>query len=171
MADPFIGEVRLFAGNFAPQDWAFCDGSILPISQYDTLFALIGTTYGGDGQQTFALPDLRGRVPIHQGAGAGLSNRTLGELAGAESVSLAAAQMPAHTHSLRASTATGAAAPTGGVLAANGVSVYGAGAATTPMAPQGISAAAGGSQAHNNMAPFLAVNYIIALFGIFPSQS
>jgi microcystin-dependent protein len=166
MANPFIGEIRLFAGNFAPQGWAFCDGSLQAIAQNDVLFALIGTTYGGDGQQTFALPDLRGRVPLHQGGGF-----VIGQLAGTESVTLTAAQLPAHSHSLKASSATGAAVPAGGVLAANSVSVYGTGTPPTSMAPQAISPAIGGGQPHNNMAPFAAVSYIISLFGIFPTQN
>jgi microcystin-dependent protein len=170
MADPYVGEIRLFAGNFAPVGWAFCDGSIQAIAQNDVLFALIGTTYGGDGQNTFALPDLRCRVPIHQGQGSGLSSRVIGELAGTASVTLTIAQLPAHSHALRASLATGAAAPTGGVLAGNSVSVYGTGSPSAPMAPQGI-AASGNSQPHNNMAPYLGINYIISLFGIFPSQN
>ena len=170
MADPFIGEIRLFAGNFAPSGWAFCDGSIQSIAQNDVLFALIGTTYGGDGQNTFGLPDLRGRVPIHQGQAPGLSPRFIGQLAGTVSVTLTGAQMPSHTHAMLAASAPGAAVPTGGVLAGNTVSVYGTGAPSSPMAAQGISAA-GGSQPHNNMAPYLGVNYIIALFGIFPSQN
>lgn len=170
MADPFVGEIRLFAGNFPPQGWALCDGSLLSIAQNDVVFALIGTTYGGDGQNTFALPDLRGRVPIHQGQGPGLSTRTLGEQAGSAQVTLNSLQIPAHTHALRAGSATGAAVPAGGVLAGNSVGVYGTGAPSASMAAQGISAA-GGSQPHNNMAPYLGLNYIISLFGIFPSQN
>ena len=170
MADPFIGEIRLFAGNFAPQGWAFCDGSMQSIADNETLFTLIGTTYGGDGQSTFALPDLRGRVPLHQGHGPGLSQQVIGGHAGTASVTLSGAQMPSHTHAMLAASAPGAAVPTGGVLAGNSVSVYGTGSPSAPMAAQGISAA-GGSQPHNNMAPYLGVNYIISLFGIFPSQN
>lgn len=171
MSDPYIGEIRIFAGNFAPAGWNFCDGAMLPISQFQALFALIGTTYGGDGQQTFALPDLRGRVPVHQGQGPGLSNRVIGESGGTESVTLTVAQIPAHNHSLRATSAlSSGAAGAGGVLAATAVNMYGTAAPATPMATQAVGAQ-GGSQPHNNMAPFLGINYIIALFGVFPSQS
>lgn len=172
MSQPFIGEVRLFAGNFPPQGWAFCDGSLIPIFEYDALFALIGTTYGGDGQNTFAVPDLRGRVPVHQGTGGGLSSRTIGETGGTETVTLTAAQMPAHTHALRGSSAaaTGS-APGGAVLAATGaVNSYSSNAVPTQAMAAGALAAQGGGQPHENMAPFLTVSYIIALFGIFPQQ-
>jgi microcystin-dependent protein len=172
MSTPFVGEVRLFAGNFAPAGWAFCDGSLYPISENETLFALIGTTYGGDGQVTFAMPDLRGRVPVHQGFGPGLSGRTMGERGGTETVTLTAAQMPAHTHALRASSAaaTGS-APGGAVLAATGaVNSYGSGTPTQAMAAGAVSAQ-GGNQPHENMAPFLTVSYIISLFGIFPQRT
>jgi microcystin-dependent protein len=172
MADPYVGEIRLFAGNFAPQGWALCEGQLLPILGYETLFTLIGTTYGGDGQNSFALPDLQGRVPIHQGAGAGLSNRIMGERGGAETVTLTASQLPAHNHPLVATSAAAqaAAVPSGSVLAATPVSLYGTAMATAPMASTAL-AAAGGAQPHENMAPFVAMNYIIALIGIFPSQN
>ncbi len=171
MSQPYVGEIRMFGGNFAPLGWMFCDGSILSISQNDVLFALIGTTYGGDGQQTFALPDLRGRAPVHQGTGPGGSTRTIGELGGTETVTLTATQMPQHTHTLKASSglSTGAAGANG-VLAATSVNIYGSGPPTTPMAAQAISAQ-GGAQPHENMAPYLAVSYIISLFGIFPSRN
>jgi microcystin-dependent protein len=171
MADPFVGEIRLFAGNFAINGWAFCDGSLLPIAENQALFALLGTTYGGNGEDTFRLPDLRGRVPIHQGQGPGLSRYEIGQTAGAESVTLGLAQYPAHRHTVAASTASGTAAPAGGVLGGNSVSVYGTTAPTVTMAAQAIGAAPGGGQPHNNMAPSLGLNYIISLFGIFPSQS
>lgn len=171
MSDPFIGEVRMFAGNFAPVGWAFCDGSLQAISQNDALFALIGTTYGGDGQTTFALPDLRGRIPLHQGQGSGLSPQVIGQLAGSETVTLTAGQMPAHSHALRgSSTAAAVTAPGGAVLAATSAASYGPGPATQAMAASAIPAQ-GGSQPHENMAPSLALNYIIALFGIFPSRN
>ena len=171
MSQPYVGEIRMFGGNFAPQGWMFCDGSMLAISQNDVLFALIGTTYGGDGQQTFALPDLRGRAPLHQGTGPGTSTRFIGELGGTETVTLTTTQMPQHTHALKASSglSTGAAGANG-VLAATSVNMYGSGPPTTPMAAQAISAQ-GGAQPHENMAPYLAVSYIISLFGIFPSQN
>ncbi len=167
MAIPYVGELRLFAGNFAPAGWMFCDGQLLPISENEVLFQLIGTTYGGDGQSTFALPDLRGRVPLHQGSGF-----VLAETGGAEDVTLTQNQIPAHAHALRASTALGTgSAPGGALLAATGtVNSYGSGAPSQDMTP-GALAPQGGSQPHNNMAPYLAVSYIISLFGIFPSQS
>lgn len=171
MADPFVGEIRLFAGNFAINGWAFCDGSLLPIAENDVLFALIGTTYGGDGLNTFALPDLRGRVPVHKGPGLGLTNYQMGQTAGSESATVALGQYPAHRHTVAAGTAIGSAAPAGAVLAGNGVSVYGTGVPSVAMAAQAIGASTGAGQAHNNMAPSLGLNYIISLFGIFPSQS
>ncbi len=172
MATPFIGEIRLFAGNFAPVGWAFCDGSLLPIAENEALFNLIGTTYGGNGQTTFGLPDMRGRVPVHQGVGNGLSPRTIGEMGGAEQVTLTPSQMPSHNHVLNATTTAAS--------TANGVagSLTGAAASTnfygnTPgggtLAPQALTTT-GGNQPHNNMAPFLGLNFIISLFGIFPSQ-
>ena len=171
MADPYVGEVRLFAGNFAPNGWALCQGQLLAIAENTALFQLIGTTYGGDGLSTFALPDLRGRVPLHQGAGAGLSNRLIGQTGGSEQVTLTAAQLPAHTHAQLASKvpAQAAAGPSGSVLAAASVNLYGNGPPTTPMVANATAPNSGG-QPHDNMAPFLAMNYIIALFGIFPSQ-
>jgi microcystin-dependent protein len=172
MANPFVGEIRMFAGNFPPVGWAFCDGSLVAIAENETLFTLIGTTYGGDGQSTFALPDLRGRVPVHQGNGPGLTPRTIGESGGSETTTLLAAQMPAHSHALSASTsaATAAAGP-GGVLAASATtSFYGSGPPSTAMGVGAITPV-GGGQPHDNMAPFQAVSFIISLFGIFPSQN
>jgi len=171
MSTPYVGEIRLFAGNFAPQGWMLCQGQTLSIANNDVLFQLIGTTYGGDGQTTFSLPDLRGRVPVHQGQGPGTSPRTLGEVGGSETVTLLASQMPAHTHALHASTAlaTGT-APGGALLAATSVASYDPGAAATAMAASAVGLA-GGNQPHENMAPTLTLNYIISLFGIFPSQA
>ena len=171
MANPFVGEIRMFAGNFAPLGWAQCDGSLQAISQNFTLFNLIGTTYGGDGQQSFALPDLRGRVPLHQGSGSGLSPRTIGEQGGSETVALVAAQMPQHRHQLQANSAlaSGAGGP-GGVLAATAVNLYGSGPPTVAMAGVALTPL-GAGQAHENMAPFVAINYIISLFGVFPSPN
>ena len=172
MSDPYIGEIRLFAGNFAINGWAFCDGSFLPIANFDALFNLIGTTYGGDGQNTFALPDLRGRVPIHLGQGSGLSNRVIGQQGGSETATLTITHYPAHRHAVAAGTGVGTAPPAGGVLAANSVNVYGAGTPNIPMAAQAIGPTPGGAaQPHNNMAPSLGLNYIISLFGIFPQQN
>jgi microcystin-dependent protein len=172
MSDSYIGEIRLFAGNFAPKDWAFCDGQQLPIAEFDTLFALIGTTYGGDGQSTFALPDLRGRLPIHQGTGPGLSPRTLGEPGGAEGVVLTAGQLPAHRHTLFASTGPATStSPSGNVTAtASGTNIYGAGAPSIPMSGQATTQA-GGSLPHQNLMPYLCLNFIISLFGVFPPRT
>lgn len=172
MATPYVGEIRLFAGNFAPAGWALCDGSVLSIAENEVLFNLIGTTYGGDGQTTFALPDMRGRVPLHQGSGPGLSPRTIGQLAGVEQVTLAPGQMPSHNHLLNATTtAASAANGVGGSLTGTAVSTnfYGNTPGGGALAPQAMTAT-GGSQPHNNMAPFLGLNFIISLFGIFPSQ-
>jgi microcystin-dependent protein len=169
MAQPYVGEIRMFAGNFAPAGWMFCEGQLLPISEYETLFNLIGTTYGGDGQSTFALPDLRGRLPLHFGNGF-----TLAETGGVETVTLTVSQIPAHSHAFLASTntATGT-APQGQVLSsapdANTLA-YGTDAPTTPLSPNSVSSV-GGSQPHNNFQPYLCVDFIISLFGIFPSQT
>jgi microcystin-dependent protein len=169
MAQPYVGEIRMFGGNFAPAGWMFCEGQLLPISENETLFNLIGTTYGGDGQSTFGLPDLRGRIPIHQGNGF-----TLAENGGAETVTLTVQQIPSHNHAFLATgnTATST-APANNVLAATSeatVSAYGTDAPKTNLAPQSISAV-GGSQPHNNFQPYLCVDFIISLFGIFPSQT
>ncbi len=171
MSQPFVGEIRLFAGNFAINGWVFCDGSLMSIADNEVLFALIGTTYGGDGQTSFGVPDLRGRVPLHKGNGPGLTSYQLGERTGTESVTLSPNQYPIHRHAVAAGTALASAAPAGGVLGANNVSIYGTGLPSTPMASQAIAPAVGGGQPHNNMAPSLGLNYIISLFGIFPSQS
>lgn len=172
MAQPYVGEIRLFAGNFAPAGWMFCAGQILPISEYETLFQLIGTSYGGDGESSFALPDLRGRVPVHAGPSGSFS---MAQSGGAETVTLTAAQYPGHSHSLRASSAaaSSAAGPTG-VLAATSAQMYGTGVQPSiNMAANAISNSAGGAGfvPHENMAPFLAMNYIISLYGIFPSPT
>ena len=171
MPEPFVGEVRMFAGNFAPSGWAFCNGQILQISQNTALFSLIGITYGGNGQSTFALPDLRGRVPVHPGQGPGLSNRALGESAGAEALTLAESEIPAHTHALGASSGNGTAStPAGRVPARSPAAIpqYGA-SADASLAPSAV-AASGGSQPHNNMQPYLTVSFIIALQGVFPQR-
>jgi microcystin-dependent protein len=167
MAQPYVGEIRMFAGNFAPVGWMFCEGQLLPISENETLFNLIGTTYGGDGQSTFALPDLRGRIPIHLGNGF-----LLAETGGVESVTLTTQQIPAHSHPLLASTAAGATnAPNGALLAASpSVQVYLADSTDVSLAPTSVTSL-GGSQPHNNFQPYLCVNFIISLFGIFPSQT
>ena len=167
MAQPYIGEIRMFAGNFAPVGWMFCEGQLLPISQNETLFQLIGTTYGGDGESTFAVPDLRGRLPIHQGNGF-----ILAETGGAESITLTVNQIPAHTHPLLATTAVGTNPnPQNNILAAAGnIDLYRESAANTPMSNQAIGLA-GGSQPHTNFQPYLCIDFIISLFGIFPSRN
>jgi microcystin-dependent protein len=168
VAQPYVGEIRMFAGNFEPAGWAFCNGQLLSISENETLFQLIGTTYGGDGQVTFGLPDLRGRIPIHQGSGF-----VLAETGGAETVTLTPNQVPAHSHALVASTdaAQLSAGPNGSVLADAAPTLLYAGAAPTVPMSAGAVSSAGGSQPHENMAPYLCVSFIISLFGIFPSPS
>ena len=167
MSSPYIGEIRMFGGNFAPQGWAFCNGQLLPISQYDTLFILIGTTYGGDGQTTFALPNLQSRVPVHAGPGF-----ALGQAGGTESVTLTASQIPAHTHTLNADENSGTQlGPANNVLAqTQNPLMYRTIAPTLAMNGSSVQPA-GGSQPHDNMLPFVAVNFIISLFGIYPTQS
>lgn len=170
MGQPFIGEIRMFAGSFAPAGWAFCDGQLMPIAENDALFTLIGTTYGGDGQETFALPNLQSRIPIHQGDGPSTSPRTLGQMAGVESVTLSTQQIPIHTHPMVVSTASGTgSAPSGNVLAAGAnVSIYRpATIPNQPMNPASVSPT-GGSQPHDNMHPFLVISFIISLYGLFP---
>jgi len=166
MAQPYVGEIRMFAGNFAPAGWMFCEGQLLPIAENETLFNLIGTTYGGDGQSTFALPDLRGRVPLHFGNGF-----TLAETAGVETVTLTVAQIPAHSHPALATNNSQSGIFPGGALVANGPTIYITGSSpTATMAPQSVSSI-GGNQPHNNFQPYLCVDFIISLFGIFPSQT
>ncbi|WP_182212617.1 phage tail protein [Stenotrophomonas acidaminiphila] len=177
MSDPYIGEIRMFGfgSRGAPNGWQACDGSLLPISQYDALFALIGTTYGGDGQTTFAVPDLRGRLPIHQGQSPGLDNYVLGERQGAESVTLLAPQMPLHTHTAVATTAAASSLTPGPSFlpgAVSGDTFYAtdlAGATPIPMSTQSISSV-GGQQPHENCMPTLTVQYCIAVYGIFPAR-
>ena len=171
MGISFIGEIRMFAGNFAPVGWAFCNGQLIPIAENDALFTLIGTIYGGDGEETFALPDLRGRFPIHHGQGSGLSSRLIGESGGTEEETLTVQQIPAHTHTLLASTEPGAAiTPTDGVIGAGAsVNIFRpTPPAATPMDAGGVTAE-GGSQPHDNMHPFIGIHYIISLFGLFPT--
>ena len=167
MAQPYVGEIRMFAGNFAPAGWMFCEGQLLPISEYETLFNLIGTTYGGDGQSTFALPDLRGRVPLHFGNGF-----TLAETGGVETVNLTVSQIPAHSHPFLATSGFGTApSPQNNVLAQlQAIKLYDSTAPSTPMA-SGTTSSVGGSQPHDNFQPYLCVDFIISLFGIFPSQT
>lgn len=172
MSEPFVGEIRMFAGTFAPRGWALCDGQLLAISSNDALFSLLGTIYGGDGRTTFGLPDLRGRLPIHAGSGPGLSPRRLGATLGVESVTLGLAQLPSHGHVPQASTAAGTqSSPAGAVLAsAPGVRIY---RPTPPVAAMHASAitSSGGNGSHNNVMPFQCLNFIIALVGIYPSRT
>lgn len=171
MSEPFVGEIRMFAGNFAPLGWAFCDGQLLAVSQNDALFSLFGTIYGGDGRTTFGLPDLRGRVPIHAGQGPGLSPRRLGAKGGAEAVTVTANQLPSHGHPLQATDDLGSTSnPAGNLLAKSTTAdAYINETASSPMNSASVTAA-GGSQAHNNLMPFLCVHFIVALFGIYPSR-
>lgn len=171
MSEPFVGEIRMFAGNFAPRGWAFCDGQLLAVSQNDALFSLLGTIYGGDGRTTFGLPDLRGRIPIHAGSGPGLSPRRLGGKAGAENVTLTVNQLPSHTHTPRgASTGTGQASPVGNLPGADRVAIYTTSQDRPETLQTGIVSKVGGSRSHTNLMPFLCINFIIALFGIYPSR-
>ena len=173
MATPYVGEIRIFAGNFAPQGWALCQGQLLPIAENDVLFALIGTTYGGDGQNTFALPNLAGRIPIHQGTGPGLSNQVIGQLGGSENVTLTTGQLPVHSHTAACSDSGAdqvtpggnfwSTDPGGNTAAYNNTS-------NKQMAATAVGNS-GGGQAHDNMQPFVVIDYIISLFGIFPSQN
>jgi microcystin-dependent protein len=173
MADPFLGEIKIFAGNFAPRGWALCVGQLLSIQQNSALFALLGTTYGGDGRLTFGVPDLRSRAPVHRGQGPGLPDVQIGERAGAETVTLLSSHMPAHGHGVTASgDLAGATSAAGAVLGAKGrggVDVYATGGSLTSLAP-GSGGNTGGSQPHPNMQPSLTLNFIIALDGIFPSR-
>ena len=172
MSEPFVGEIRIFAGNYAPRGWSFCNGQLLPVSDNDVLFSLLGTTYGGDGRTTFALPDLRGRLPVGEGHGSRLTLRILGEKFGQDSVTLLQQQLPAHRHEFIAtSAAADSNSPSGAILASPpGDTVY----VSAPdnlqprtMNPNSVTGT-GGSQPHENIMPSLAVNYIISLWGIYP---
>jgi len=171
MSDQFVGEIRMFAGNFAPVGWAFCNGQLLPISQNTALFSLLGTYYGGDGKSTFALPNLIGRVPIQQGDGPGLSPRYLGESSGSESVTLLTSEIPAHTHTTGAQSGPGGSnTPTNMAWAAQRSAANYISSANVNMAPDALTIA-GSSLPHNNMQPYLVVTFIIALQGIFPPRT
>jgi len=173
MSEPFVAEIRIFAGNFAPRSWAFCDGQLLPVSQNTALFSLIGTTYGGDGRSTTALPNLQGRMPMHPGRGPGLTSRRLGQRGGVEMETLTEAQMPSHTHTLRcANIPFGVQTPNNQrVVDRTNVDAYqtNTSASLVSMATQSLPNA-GGSQPHNNLSPFIAMNFIIALQGLYPSR-
>ena len=172
MADPFVAEIRIFGFNFPPRGWAFCNGQLLPISQNTALFSLLGTTYGGDGKSTFALPDMQGNAPMHPGQGAGLSLHDLGEMSGTETVTLLESEIPSHTHVMRASLDDADLAipqPTR-TLAKASANLYATSGATSPLALDGLTPA-GGSLPHNNMQPYLTLNFCIALQGVFPPRS
>lgn len=169
MGEPYVGEIRMFAGNFAPAGWMFCEGQLLPISENETLFQLIGTTYGGDGQSTFALPDLRGRLPLHMGNGF-----ILAETGGVEEVTLTTSQIPAHTHPLlcAASGGTPNSNPQGGYWGPSDQTQYSTAAGTVQMGNPPITGGpSGGSQPHTNFMPYLCIDFIISLFGVFPSPT
>jgi microcystin-dependent protein len=175
MSNPYIGEIRMFGGTFAPAGWAFCDGQLMPISENDALFTLLGTRYGGDGQETFGIPDLQGRVPLHAGTGQDGNNYQLGEKAGVEAVTLTVQQIPAHQHTPIANSNAGTLSNPGGATwsaAGTGEQIY----SQPPTAPPGgqlhnqAILPTGGSQPHDNMGPYLVVTFIISLFGIFPHQ-
>jgi microcystin-dependent protein len=173
MGQPFVGEIRMFAGNFAPAGWAFCAGQLMPISENDVLFTLIGTTYGGDGQETFGLPNLNGRVPQHQGTLNGITY-SMGESAGTESVTLTTQQIPNHSHNLLGTSDVATVNPsTNNVLGATTAATTRAYGTDNPLItlPAGVISAVGGSQPHENMQPYLCVSFIISLFGIFPTQT
>ncbi|HEY6942979.1 phage tail protein [Dokdonella sp.] len=171
MSAPFLGEIRMFGCNFAPRGWMFCNGQLLPIQQYTAVFALLGTYYGGNGTTNFALPDLRGRAPMAYGDGPGLTPRVIGETSGVENVSLLSTEMPVHTHAMGAqATRADRANATGASFAQSATPIYSTGAPSAALSPVSVSLA-GGGQPHNNMQPFLAVNFCIAVNGIFPSRS
>lgn len=174
MADPFVAEIRIFPFNFAPKGWAWCDGQLLPLSQNTALFSLLGTTYGGDGKSNFALPDLQGRAPMHPGQGPGLSLHDLGETGGSETVTLLESEIPAHSHTLRASAEDADAdnpSPTNVTGGSAGISLYqNPPAVASQMAPQAL-APAGGDQPHNNLQPYLTFYFCIALQGVFPPRT
>ncbi|MGD0270595.1 MAG: tail fiber protein [Candidatus Sulfotelmatobacter sp.] len=174
MAQPYIGEIRLFGGTFAPAGWSFCNGATMSIQQNDALYNLIGTTYGGNGQTTFNLPDLQGRVPVHQGQGAGLQNYVLGQKGGAQTVTLTVAQLPSHPHTaVGSASGAGTGSPANATWGNSGIGNESFGPGTS--ASQTMNAAStsftGGNQPHDNMLPFLAVSFIIALQGVYPSPS
>lgn len=170
MSEPFIAEIKIFAGNFAPRSYAFCNGQLLPIAQNTALFSLIGTIYGGDGRTTTALPNLQGRAPMHPGNGPGLSSRRIGERGGSTTETLSASQLPSHGHQLQGTDRDAQSGdPTGALYAASSETVYGTTGPSNPT--QAGTGFTGGGQAHNNLQPYLAINFIIALQGLYPSRS
>lgn len=175
MSDPYVAEIKMFAGNFAPRSYAFCNGQLLPIAQNTAVFALLGTTYGGNGQTTFGLPNLQNSAAMHWGQGPGLTNRFIGETSGAPSVTLINSEMPSHNHLLQCNEAAAqSASPSGQTFGASGgrgrPPFYASQGTSVPMAPQGIGLT-GGNQPHNNMQPYLCVSFIIALQGVFPPRN
>lgn len=171
MSTPFMSEIRMFSFDFAPRSWAMCNGQLLPIAQNQALFALLGTTYGGNGVTTFALPNLQSRVPMHAGQGPGLSNRSLGELGGAESHTLTINEIPAHQHALAATSAAPAGGPSNALLATPTTTKPYRASATQTMSLATMTGSGGGSQPHSNLQPYLTVNFAIALQGVFPSRN
>lgn len=174
MGQPYVGEIRMWGGNFAPVGWMFCNGAALPISENETLFQLIGTTFGGDGEETFNLPDLQGRAPMHAGAGPGLSQTyVLGETGGVESVTLTVQQIPVHSHPMVASTNPGIAINTQGniICSSPSINLYIEGQGPDSNLNNQVASIVGGSQPHENMQQYLCISFIISLFGIFPSQT
>ena len=172
MSEPFVGEIRMFAGNFAPQGWAYCDGQLLAVSSNDALFSLLGTIYGGDGRTTFGLPDLRGRIPIHAGTGPGLSPRRLGDKAGDETETLTVPELPSHTHAWRGhSGAAEGQTPISASVAAPSSNLFDSQTYNLGVLRASLVGATGGSQAHANLMPALCVHFIIALFGVYPSRT
>jgi microcystin-dependent protein len=173
MSEPFIAEIRIFAGNFAPRSWAFCNGQLLPIAQNTALFSLIGTTYGGDGRTTTALPNLQGRSPMHPGRGPGLTSRRLGEKGGTETITVAESQLPNHNHSLQAANVPASVnAPNSATALARSINgnAYKSGVTADSVLDTGALPPEGGNQSHNNLQPYLTLNFIIALAGLYPSQ-
>lgn len=176
MGQPYVGEIRMFAGNFAPNGWMFCEGQSLPIAENEVLFQLIGTTYGGDGEETFNLPNLASRVPMHMGTGPDGTTYQLGEMAGTEQETLTVQQIPSHNHALLASTSASQLSPNGAFLTVptssqQGVLLYNTATAPTIALHPNTIQPSGGSQPHENTQPFLCINFIISLFGVFPSQT
>jgi microcystin-dependent protein len=176
MGQPYVGEIRMFAGNFAPNGWMFCEGQTMPISENEVLFQLIGTTYGGDGQETFNLPNLASRVPLHMGTGPDGTTYQIGEMAGTEQETLTTQQIPAHNHPLVASTAASTLSPANALLTVptstqQGIQTYNNAVAPATSLNSGTIQPTGGSQPHENTQPFLCINFIISLFGVFPTQT
>ncbi len=173
MSEPFVGEIRMFAGNFAPRGWAFCDGQLLAVSQNDALFSLLGTIYGGDGRTTYGLPDLRDRIPIHAGTGPGLSPRRLGSKGGQEKVTLTVNQLPSHRHGWKASSGAAQQVQPAAHALASGSNIYIQNPSAGSIGNMGSKSitSTGGSRSHSNFQPYLCVHFILALFGIYPSRN